>query len=294
MRAQPWLLTWVLSCTLGCSQETGPTAASARDAVEFLRFVPEENGKARLETALLRLEDAQHRQVDLIGAVHIADEEYYRLLNRLFTGYEAVLYELVAPKGTVPEKDRSAASWVTLLQRFLQESLKLTYQLDVVNYSAPNMVHADLDPESFARLQEEAGETLFSAIFHAMLQSLDEEALKRQSADQLTLFLSVFSPNRAYLQKTILARQFGEIETAAAGFGVGPDGKPSVLVGRRNEEAVRVLEVELAAGRKRLAIFYGAAHLPDFELRLKALGFHRQRVQWLTAWTLIREETAGK
>ena len=38
--------------------------------------------------------------VDLIGAVHIADVAYYRKLNKQFTQYDALLYELVAPEGT--------------------------------------------------------------------------------------------------------------------------------------------------------------------------------------------------
>ena len=37
--------------------------------------------------------------VDLIGAVHIGDVAYYAAAQRRFEQYDALLYELVAPKG---------------------------------------------------------------------------------------------------------------------------------------------------------------------------------------------------
>jgi hypothetical protein len=35
-----------------------------------------------------------------------------------------------------------------------------------------------------------------------------------------------------------------------------------------------------------LAVFYGAAHLPDLEKRLRGVGFGRMAERWLTAWDL--------
>ena len=41
-----------------------------------------------------------------------------------------------------------------------------------------------------------------------------------------------------------------------------------ILVGNRNAAAMRVFQKELTRGRKRIGIFYGGAHMPDFERRL--------------------------
>ena len=54
---------------------------------------------------------------------------------------------------------------------------------------------------------------------------------------------------------------------------------------------------QLAAGKRRLGIFYGAGHLPDMEKRLeKDFGLKRQSTTWLTAWDMTGRirQAAGK
>ena len=47
----------------------------------------------------------------------------------------------------------------------------------------------------------------------------------------------------------------------------GPKG--STLISGRNKVALDVLRKEIAAGKKKIAIFYGAGHMPDFQKRLR-------------------------
>ena len=61
------------------------------------------------------------------------------------------------------------------------------------------------------------------------------------------------------------------------------------IVGERNRVAFEVLDKQLAAGKKKLAIFYGAAHLPDMEQRLIKRGFKRTSTKWLKAWWMPYE-----
>ena len=65
--------------------------------------------------------------VALIGAVHIGDVAYYRQLNEYFKQYDALLYELVAPAGTVVPRGRgtSNAHPVGLLQNGIKRLLEL-------------------------------------------------------------------------------------------------------------------------------------------------------------------------
>jgi hypothetical protein len=67
-------------------------------------------------------------------------------------------------------------------------------------------------------------------------------------------------------------------------------GDGTVLVGERNRVALEVMDKQIAAGKKRLAIFYGAAHLADMEARLLKKGFKRTQTEWLKAWNLPHEE----
>ena len=62
------------------------------------------------------------------------------------------------------------------------------------------------------------------------------------------------------------------------------------IIDARNQKAMDVLAEQIALGKKRIGIFYGAAHLPDFERRLlEDDKFVRVETRWITAWDLDRD-----
>ncbi len=64
-------------------------------------------------------------QVDLIGAVHVGDKTYYDQLNKQFEQYDALLFELVAPKDIKIPKDRpkGPTSAIGAMQVGMKEAL---------------------------------------------------------------------------------------------------------------------------------------------------------------------------
>jgi hypothetical protein len=83
-----------------------------------------------------------------------------------------------------------------------------------------------------------------------------------------------------------MAEQFSDAQQVAAGLGPTLN---TLIVEDRNQAALKVLQKQLAAGKKKIAIFYGAAHMPDFEKRLADdFDLKRQDVTWITAWDLTR------
>ena len=69
----------------------------------------------------------------------------------------------------------------------------------------------------------------------------------------------------------------------------GPEG--STIITERNKKAFEVLDKQLKDGKKNVAVFYGAGHLPDMEKRLAAdFGLKREGEKWLTAWSLERKK----
>ena len=61
----------------------------------------------------------------------------------------------------------------------------------------------------------------------------------------------------------------------------------TILIADRNKAALRVFQKELVKGRKRIGIFYGAMHMPDFEQRLRLeYGLKQKSHRWITAWDL--------
>jgi len=51
---------------------------------------------------------------------------------------------------------------------------------------------------------------------------------------------------------------------------------------------IEVLQEQMAAGKRKLAIFYGAGHLLDLDQRLIDLKFKRTGHEWLTAWEISK------
>ncbi|MGH9362192.1 MAG: hypothetical protein ACRD2T_09760 [Thermoanaerobaculia bacterium] len=282
---------------------SGKAAAdAAAEAVEYIRFVPEGKNAGRLETAVATFEGAQGVEVHLVAAVHVGDRRYYEELNRLFEGYEALLYEMIkdgeaaqdppkrgegppVPAGKSEESPRSQ-SLLSVFQRGLKDVLGLEFQLDAVDYSRKNFVHADMNWETFSKLQKERGENLLTLMLRVLLddlrrQSQGDDAGQISGIDLLKVFLS---RDRSRSLKLLLARQFKDIEGRLASI---EGEKGSVIVAERNKVALSVLRKALDGGKKRVGIFYGGAHMPDMERRLvEAFGLKRKSVRWLVAWDL--------
>ena len=99
------------------------------------------------------------------------------------------------------------------------------------------------------------------------------------SATQLLTLIAAPDPERQ--MKLLLAQQFDDIEAAAMGLD-GPNG--SVILSERNKAAIRALQETLQQGKRRISIFYGAAHMPDLARRIEQLGFHPISTRWSMAW----------
>src|SRR4051794_10859212 len=91
-----------------CLRADEPVAArkpsnktEVKKGTEFVRIVRDAEGESlSMDTAIVRYVKKQDGKpiwsVDLIGAVHVGDKEYYAKLNKEFKQYDALLYELVA------------------------------------------------------------------------------------------------------------------------------------------------------------------------------------------------------
>lgn len=270
------------------------SAAAAEPAQEetpaYVRLQRGEHKEPRaLETAIVRFAstDPQRRNVtvDLIGAIHVADRPYFETLNQRFKQYDAVLYELVArPEAKVPKPDSPPGTVVGGVQVGMTALLGLSFQLDHIDYAAKNMVHADMTPEEFDASMERRNESFLAMFFRVMGRGLADQTQGASGPSDLQVLAALFAPDRTERLKRIMAEQFVALDGDLDMFD-GPEG--STLVTERNKRALQVLERELARGKQRLAIFYGAGHLPDLQRRLeKDFAMHRTRTEWLTAWSL--------
>jgi hypothetical protein len=302
MKRSPRVALPVLFLLLATWNQAAPAEeakpASEPEKHKYIRIERDEADEPRsLQTSVVHFVPADGTrdglQVDLIGAVHVGERGYYDALNKQFEGYDVVLYELVAPDGTRVEKGtKPSAHPVALLQNGLKDMLALEHQLQCVDYTKDNMVHADMSPDDFAKSMEERNESFFGMFFRMMGHAMAQQSTQKQGTSDFDLLAAFFDSDRAGSMKRIMAQQFESLEGVMEALD-GPDG--STIITERNKVALKKLAEQIAAGKKKIAIFYGAGHLRDMESRLLA-DFHLKRdsEKWLDAWNLGKPQRARK
>jgi hypothetical protein len=144
-----------------------------------------------------------------------------------------------------------------------------------------------MSPQEFAEKMSERDESLTKLFFRMMGQGIAQQTkqqAKNGRSAEADMMAAMFSNERAVMLKRVMAEQFGDLESAMAGLD-GPEG--STIITERNKVALDVLKEQIAAGKKKIGVFYGAGHLKDMEERLEK-DFHLKRgeTRWLTAWDL--------
>ncbi len=261
-----------------------------------------------LQVALLHLVHPRTGQrVDLVGAVHIADLAFFREVQRVLEDADVVLYEMVKPQDAEPEAEQEGPNPLRAFQQKLAGWFGFAFQLDGISYDRPHFVHADMTMEEFSGAAEGLGKAPASegepapppepgaakpglklpgalgniegqiGMIEALLKGLGIEDQAR-------------GPQVRRSVKMMLGRVLGAMGSKV-GVLLGAE-VSELLITKRNEVVIERLKVLMPkdglkdgpADAKTIAIFYGAAHLPDLEQRLLALGFERVGARWLLAW----------
>ncbi len=234
-------------------------------------------------------------KVDLIGVVHIADPEYYDELNENLSDYDALLYELVAEKGTVIKKgEEREGNILSTIQKLVGGYLGLESQVSTepgigINYERKNFVHADMSLEELDKEMAKNGDSRTTLMLSAILENMKKQNKARyegkaeEGPQGLSLDEILSDPNAPIKIKRMMADQFDKMGEDALGAAV-----TGYIIDKRNEAAMQVFDNEVKNGKTHLGIFYGAAHMTDFERRLTERGFKKGETQWNTAWDMRR------
>lgn len=258
--------------------------------------------KDQLQTAITRYVLPSGVKVDLVGVVHLGEPEYYAALDKELKGYDAVLFEAILDEGGMVDGRRKAAQTIgiedyeprfemrpdpdnplTAVQMKLCSMLGLAYQPSSMDYSGKNFVHADMTAQQFEKAMKKNKESAMQLFIKLLKRSLAEtEAVDPELEDinPLVFLARDPTPGEQMALRRVMARHIGDIE------GMAVELQGTTLVSGRNGQAVKVMREQLKKGRKKIAILYGAAHMPDFDLRLKGMGARRTGQKWLAAWKL--------
>jgi hypothetical protein len=255
----------------------------ANDGTSYVRYETDANNaqNSALQTAVGHFTHPDHPGLELIlyGVVHIADADYYARVQKDLDSYTTVLYEGVAPtKNYKPtEDDKSLGD----MQKAMGSLLGLTFQKDGINYKAKNLVHADMNMDQLKK-------ALGGGSINPMGGMMSKEQMKSMGPmmKMIGKFGKMFMEQMPGMQdrfKTMMAKQLGNADVAQS----MPGNFGKVILIDRNEVVMKVLARELPKTKTgSIAIFYGAAHNPDFEQRLGKLGWTLNKKRWMTAWRI--------
>ncbi len=316
LATQSWAQTSVDSSPAADAVVPGNKAeaiASEKDAddeaPEYIRITRNKKRSATaLETSIIRFADSKkypEKTVDLIGAIHLGEAQYYEKLNDRFSDYDVLLFEAVMPKEAVrrgfrPGGGRGARrsltdedEWtdakvgltaISVLQLGMKDALGLEFQLAGIDYTASNFVHADMTQEEFEASMAARGESFSKLLVREMGKAALQQQKVNPIAQQLDLMMSLVASDRKYRVRRIAAVELTKANTGTA-FAEA-DGT-STIITERNVKALQVLKGQLNGDKKKIGIFYGAGHFPDMEKRLvEDFDFKRQSEEWITAWKL--------
>lgn len=315
---------------------------SIADFMRFKRGV--DGGNGELQTAVVSYKKKfpwsilhPFLRVDLVSTIHIADKEYFTTLQEELESYDCVLYEMVASRESLENRRNSAATKklkasrsrgfniLGCIQRQMARVLMLDFQLDCLDYQAEKWYHADLDFETFKKLQLEKGESFFTFARDMTLRSTKAMIQPASIREDLGPWRSKLLWASRVLPMPLVglfiiggvcadvgsqSSEFPELEALSRlDFGAAMKvflakrltseftqvtadvEEGSVIIGERNRVAIEALRRSLDEGHNRIAILYGGGHMPDLGRRLREeFDLVPSRVQWITAWSIRNKD----
>lgn len=265
-------------------------AADDSDTAVFARVQHDQSDRpSALQVAIRRYvpdDESRDFSIDLLGAVHVGDAGYYETLNRRFAEYDVVLYEMIAAPGQpVPRSPDERQGLLSGTQTAMKDALGLSYQLDEIDYTRANFVHADLSPEELSVSMTERGESLYVYFWRVFYASMDEYASDPLGLKDWRMISNLFEHDAQAAMRTTLAYELAKPDRMTELFG-GESG--SALIEDRNSRALQVLRQQLDSGATHIGIFYGVGHMRNFDERLiRDFQMKRDDVEWLDAWSLL-------
>lgn len=310
-----WLL---LLLPLTACQTTRVETTPVTPPKPYMRVTREANGAASLDIVIRQLHSSKKHSpvIYLVGVSHIGDTAYYETIQKRLEASELVLFEGVraseerakprprdASVPPAPKMPQRAAGEFSL-QAELAKSLGLAFQLDAIDYERPHFLNSDMTitqimevlnpppPPGAVSVAAPANPDADSggAQFENLMAAMDGSGFLG-GVIQMGVKLIGSSAKLQTLVKLSFIEMLGSLEGDLSRMEIPSPGLKDllrVLIEKRNHVVMDDLRAALAEKQppKTIAIFYGAAHMPDMETRLQTeLGYRPVQDEWLKAFS---------
>lgn len=322
MRLGVLSLIAVLWLVPGCS---APERTQARDVAAtslapepYVRIENTDSNLVQLQIAVRKFISPRQQGpvLWLAGVSHLGESNYYAALQKHLDAQTLVLFEGVggpsdegpartagaaaSPAAAAPAETSDAGNRASSLQFSLAAALGLEFQLEAIDYRRPNFRHCDLSVGQIRDLIAEqprvAGQPGAGQSFEGLLKMM-EGGSWLDSLLQIGLRFISANPKIQGLAKLALIDTIAEIQGDPSKLeGLPPETKQllDVLLQKRNQNIVVNLKRELKVLQRRdaVAVFYGTAHMPDLEQRIRQEFRYVPAGQlWLTAFSVNLAQT---
>lgn len=211
--------------------------------------------------------------IDLVGAIHIAQADYYQRLQQRLDQSDLVLFEGVTARksdGTPTGGENKGA------YKRLADSLGLVVQNSGIDYGRKSFRRCDFSLEEMVALLDREiaqGGAKGTAAADAKKEFVGIKSMLGGESLLTNLVIGLVSTSP-------LLREHVLLMTVSSGLGNSEEKQLSprlkqLILQDRNQHVAGELRKLLSSGRthRRISIFFGAAHLPDLERRLRTMGY---------------------
>ena len=164
----------------------------------------------------------------------------------------------------------------------MKSMLELEYQLDQVDYTQKNFVHADLSPDEFAQSMRDHKEGFSDIFLRLMAYGIAKQAGGKDD-NGMQLLMALFNKNRTLALKRAMAEQFEDIDGAMAVLD-GPKG--STLISQHNDGAGGPQEADRRRQAKDRHLLWRRPHGRHGEASPRRFRAKAREIQWLRAWDM--------
>ncbi|MFO1523819.1 MAG: hypothetical protein U1G05_17685 [Kiritimatiellia bacterium] len=259
-------------------------------AASYLKSGTTRGGALELRIACRKFESTNHTGtvVWLTGVSHIGTSNYYAKLQTHLDAMEVVLYEGVGD----PQSSKDDGELADSLQGGMARALGLKFQLEAIDYSRASFTNSDLTVDQLMRVISESEDPAKTTRdLRELMASMQAGSILSRVMSGLGKWLET-SPRAQGLVLAVMIEAMGSLEGDIAEMRGLPPGMQKlmrVLVDERNKAVLADLKGLLARPKPpaSVSVFYGAAHMNDFETRMVAeLGYRPVETVWLTAMRL--------
>ena len=311
----------------GCATRPKGAAYDPKAPPEpYLRIAYPDEDTVELQIASRRFKPARGKGpvIWLVGASHIGESNYYASLQQQLDAQTLVLYEGVgehsrragpqkvrtSPPPTSTRRPTPAATTNAPVEEYslqdsMARSLGLVFQLQAMNYDRTNFLNSDLSIAEIQALMQPGGAASSTrpggkaapsdddsnTAFQDLLKAMDGSSGFGMVLKGVMQLIGE-SPRMQAMMKLALIETLGVLRADPSRMkGLPPDMQKlmEVLIRERNKVVIEDLRRELKRGRSgaSIAVFYGAGHLPDMEMRFrKDLNLRPAEDVWLPAFSV--------